>query len=144
MRYLFVTGKLAEPALRRVLAELAPRAGWEYEVAVLNISVAALMTPEWIARHLDLPEGVNRIMIPGWCGGDVSVIEAKTRVPVEVGPKDLMDLPIYFGQRKQVNLEPYHIEILAEINHAPRWPRDALLAEAKRLHAESNGCAMRD
>ena len=37
---LFVTGKLAEPALRRTLAELAPRAGFDYEVAVLPITVA--------------------------------------------------------------------------------------------------------
>src|SRR5439155_11507734 len=54
-RILFVTGKLAEPALRRVLGELAPRAGFEPEVAVLNISVAALMTANWVARHLDVP-----------------------------------------------------------------------------------------
>ena len=45
-RYLFVTGRLAEFALRQVLDELAPRAGFTAEVAVLPISVAALMTPE--------------------------------------------------------------------------------------------------
>jgi dihydropteroate synthase-like protein len=138
MRYLFVTGKLAEPALRRVLAELAPKAGWDYDVAVLNISVAALMTPQWIARHLEVPADrqIDRIMIPGWCGGDVRPIEEKTHIRVEVGPKDLMDLPLYFGQRRQVNLDQYRLEILAEINSAPRWPLDDLVAEAQRLHAE--------
>ena len=40
--YLFVTGRLAEFALRQVLDELAPRAGFAAEVAVLPISVAAL------------------------------------------------------------------------------------------------------
>ncbi|MCS7167875.1 MAG: DUF6513 domain-containing protein [Gemmatales bacterium] len=136
MRYLFVTGKLAEPALRRVLAELAPKAGWEYEIAVLNISVAALMTPDWIARHLQPPEHIDRIMIPGWCGGDLTPLLQKAKVPVEVGPKDLIDLPSYFGQKRQVSLDKYHIEILAEINYAPRLTREELLAEAQRLRRE--------
>ena len=41
-RYLFVTGKLAEPALRETLrrAELP----FDYDVAVMKITVAALMT----------------------------------------------------------------------------------------------------
>ena len=47
-RVLFVTGRLAEPALRRVLAEMAPP--FAYDVAVLRITVAALMTTAWIAR----------------------------------------------------------------------------------------------
>ena len=51
---LFVTGKLAEPALRRVLAELAPRR-LRASVAVLPITVAALATTPWIARHLTRP-----------------------------------------------------------------------------------------
>jgi hypothetical protein len=47
---LFVTGRLAEPALRRVLAGMAPP--FACDVAVLKITVAALMTTTWIARHL--------------------------------------------------------------------------------------------
>ena len=56
-RFLFVTGRLAEFALRQVLDELAPRAAFAAEVAVLPISVAALMTPRWVARHLEVPPG---------------------------------------------------------------------------------------
>ena len=48
MKVLFVTGKLAEPSLRRVLAEMPPP--FRYDVAVLKITVAALMTTSWIAR----------------------------------------------------------------------------------------------
>ena len=59
-RLLFVTGRLAEPALRRVLAELAPAAGLRAEVAVLPITVAALLTTPWVARHLTVPAGVGR------------------------------------------------------------------------------------
>ena len=47
---LFVTGTLAEPALRATLEAMAPP--FPYEVAVLRITVAALMTTPWIARHL--------------------------------------------------------------------------------------------
>ena len=46
-RLLFVTGRLAEFALRRELDDLASRAGFTAEVAVLPISVAALMSPRW-------------------------------------------------------------------------------------------------
>src|SRR5262249_28099001 len=69
-RVLFITGKLAEPALRRVLAEVAPRAGIEPEVAVLPISVAALLTTEWIARHLTPSADVSRIVLPGFVRGE--------------------------------------------------------------------------
>ena len=43
MKVLFVTGRLAERALRRTLAEMKP--DFEAEVAVMKITVAALMTP---------------------------------------------------------------------------------------------------
>ena len=56
-RFLFVTGRLAEHALRQVLDELAPRAAFTAEVAVLPISVAALMAPAWVARHLEVGPG---------------------------------------------------------------------------------------
>ena len=71
-RVLFVTGRLAEPALRRVLSEMAPP--FAYDVAVLGITVAALMTTDWIARRLEVSPGVTRIMIPGSCQGDVSAL----------------------------------------------------------------------
>src|SRR5688572_26370270 len=55
---LFVTGKLAEPALRRTVAEVASRAGFEYSIAVLPITVVALASTGWIARHLQPPAGI--------------------------------------------------------------------------------------
>jgi len=67
-RVLFVTGKLAEPALRRVLADAA--LPFEYDVAVMKITVAALMTTEWLGRFLKVPAGVDRVMLPGLCEGD--------------------------------------------------------------------------
>ena len=49
-RVLFVTGRLAEPSLRRTLTSLT--LPFAYDVAVLKITVAALMTTTWIAQHL--------------------------------------------------------------------------------------------
>ena len=68
-RILFVTGKLAEPALRRVVAEVGPQVGFEPEVAVLPITVAALLTTYWVGRKLHIPAGTDRVLLPGYCRG---------------------------------------------------------------------------
>src|SRR5207247_11225348 len=91
-RLLFVTGKLAEPALRRLLAELAPTAGFDYEVAVLPITVVALATTTWVARHLAVPAGIERVVLPGLCPGALEPVQAGTPARVERGPRDLQDL----------------------------------------------------
>jgi dihydropteroate synthase-like protein len=130
---LLVTGKLAEPALRRELADLAARCGFDHTVAVLPISVAALMTAEWVGRHLAVPPGIDRIVLPGLCSGDLAPLAEKTGLPVERGPKDLRDLPEYFGGPSIAaeGYGPFDIGILAEINHAPRLSREDLLAQAR-------------
>src|SRR4051812_20405439 len=97
---LFVTGKLAEPALRRTLVELAPQVGLDCAVAVLPITVVALATTPWIASHLALPEGVGRLILPGLCRGDLAVLEERfPGVVIERGPEDLRELPEHFGSR---------------------------------------------
>lgn len=138
MKILFVTGRLAEPALRQILDELAPSAGFEPEVAVLPISVAALLTPRWVARHLLVPEGVDRVILPGHCRGDLSEVERVAGVPVELGPEDLRDLPRLFGKAdaRRNGYGAHDIEILAEINHAPRLARADLIAIAEHYRSE--------
>jgi dihydropteroate synthase-like protein len=132
---LFVTGKLAEPSLRRTLADLAAQAGFEYSVAVLPITVVALATTPWVARHLNLPQGIERVILPGLCGGELSVVEAVAGVPVERGPKDLRDLPEFFGAHSgpPPGYGAHDIAILAEINHAPGLPLADLLQQARVL-----------
>jgi hypothetical protein len=95
-RLLFVTGKLAAPALRDTLgrADLP----FDYDVAVMKITVAALMTTNWIARFLEVPDAVTRIMIPGMCEGDVDVLSERFGIPAEKGPADVKALPSWFGQ----------------------------------------------
>ena len=81
--YLFVTGRLAEPSLRKVVAELAPAVAIDFTVVVMPITVAALMTPKWIARRLEVPEGITRILVPGYCQGDLSPIAETVHLPIE-------------------------------------------------------------
>ena len=105
---------------------------------MLPISVAALMTPRWVARHLEVPEGIDRVVLPGHCRGDLSAVEAKAGTDVVLGPEDLRDLPRYLGQADDAldDYGAFDIEILAEVNHAPRLGLDAILAEADRYAAE--------
>ena len=134
MSVLFVTGQLAEPALRRVLTDMAPP--FAYDVAVLKITVAALMTTPWIARNLDVPAGTDFVLIPGLCEGDPQIISDTCRVPVQKGPKDVREIPRHFGQAAAARAYgAWDIEIVAEINNAPRLTRDALRTEADYFRA---------
>jgi Family of unknown function (DUF6513)/Pterin binding enzyme len=131
---LFVTGRLAEYALRRVLDDLAPRVGFAPRVAVLPISVAALMPPRWVARHLEVPPEMDRVILPGHCRGDLAPIVERARgARVERGPEDLRDLPRFFGQDegRPDDYGAYDIEILAEINHAPTLGSSEILNQAR-------------
>ena len=143
-RILFVTGRLAEPSLRAVLTPLAARLGIESEVVVLGISVAALMRADWIRKKLALPEGIQRVIVPGWCGGDLATLTAHFGVPFERGPKDLFELPEFFGaeSRPRPTLDEYSIEILAEINHAPRLAFEELMRQA--IHYRDSGADLID
>jgi dihydropteroate synthase len=134
-RVLFVTGKLAEPALRRVLTDsfgTGEAAPFAWDVAVMKITVAALMTTEWIARFLQVPAGTDLVIIPGLCEGDPGVLEASVGVRVEKGPKDLREIPQHFGRAAAGrDYGAWDIEIFAEINNAPKLTRAAIRANAE-------------
>ena len=139
--HLFVTGKLAADALMLALEKMEP--DFQYEVAVLNISVAALMDTRWIARHLSDAIGCDQVMIPGWCPGDLSIIENRLGVPVIRGPKDLKDLPVFFGrERIQEGYGEYRVRIIAEIVEAYRMPWDRILDMAE--YYQTNGADIID
>ena len=129
-RILFVTGRFAEEPLRKVVDQLAEESDFTGSLAVTKISVAALLHADWLAGQLQIDDPVDRVIVPGWCQGDLSRLEAQFNTPFERGPKDLFDLPAYFGSEKKepVDLSQYTIEILAEINHAPRLELQEIVA----------------
>ena len=133
----FVTGRLAEHALRPLVARLWENLKFDYSVDVLPITVAALMTPAWVARHASIPPAATRVIVPGYCEGDLAPIQALTAGSVERGPRDLRELDEFFGQsnRERTDYGGYDIEILAEINHAPRLPLAEILKSAQTLRA---------
>jgi len=134
-RVLFITGKLAEPALRRTISELTQRMAIEPEVVVMPISVAALLTTDWIRRHLPEIARVDRVIVPGLCRGDLDILRTNINSIVERGPKDVSDLTEYLsGHHVTPTLDRYDIEIIAEINHAPQLNPEDILATAQRYH----------
>lgn len=138
----FVTGKLAEQSLRQVVRELAGSVGFEYSVDVMPITVAALLTPKWIAARLNIPAEATEILLPGYCDTDLSPITAVTDLPVRVGPRELRGLPEFFGRQRNEDYGEHRIEILAEINHAPRMSLPQILELAE--HYRQSGADLID
>jgi len=134
----FVTGRLAEVSLRKVVSSLVADIGFDYSIDVLPITVAALMTPEWIARKISVPPAATRIVLPGYCQGDTTPLsDVVGDRPIEFGPRDLRRLPDFFGQQGPPEAYGQHdIEILAEINNCPRLELSEILTIAKRYAAD--------
>jgi len=137
---LFLTGKLAEKSLNKVLQEVQanPKAPqFKYRVEQIGVSVAALMTPDLIARRLNNVGDANKVILPGLCQGDLTSLQAKYGVPVERGPDDLKDLPQYFGQQgKAPDLSQYSVQMFAEIVDAPDLTVAQILAKAERFQGQ--------
>ena len=131
-KILFVTGRLAEASVHDVVAGLSERLGFQYEVAVPGVQVAALLHTDLLLRRLSVAGDVDRVILPGWCQGELAELDSHFGKPFELGPKNLHDLPEYFGlgRRKDVSLDQYSIEIVAEINHATRQPVENVVREA--------------
>jgi len=89
MRILLVTGKLAEPLVRKY--------GEGCDVLATPVSVAAFLTPELIVKYLR-KAGVRSgdydlILIPGLVRGSAQPIEDEIGIPTFKGPRNAMDLP---------------------------------------------------
>jgi dihydropteroate synthase-like protein len=132
--YLFVTGKLAAPALQSTLAAMKPE--FSFRVAVLGISVAAFMNVDWIAGQLPDAEDCRTVMLPGLCQGDLRIIGEHLQKPVIRGPVDLKDLPLYFGGKRDMSAYgECRVKILAEITEASSLSHEAILAQARYYKA---------
>lgn len=134
-RILFLTGRLAQHSLEKVLAGMAP-APFEWEVRELGLQVAGLMTADMIARRLHELTGFDRVMVPGRCRGDLDALSAHFGVPVERGPEELKDLPRHFNRAaRAVDLSHYETRIFAEIVDASQLDVDGVVRRARQLRA---------
>jgi len=88
-RILLVTGRLAEPLVRKY--------GKGCDVFVTPVSVAAFLTPELIVSYLKKAgvksEDYDLILIPGLVRGSAWIIEDELGIPAFKGPRNVMDLP---------------------------------------------------
>ena len=127
---LFLTGKLAEKSLHRVLESMQPTV-FSYEVRQLGVSVAALMTTQLIQKRLKDTGQADKIVIPGRCIGDIEILSNSLGIPVERGPEELKDLPAYFGQMAiNTDLSKFDVQIFAEIVDAPNMSIEEIVKRA--------------
>ena len=132
----FLTGRLAQPQLERVLAGIQ-QAPFTWEVREIGLQVAALMTADLIRRRVTPPVQAQRIVVPGRCRGDLDALSAHYGVPVQRGPEELKDLPQFFDRAAQpVDLSEHEVAIFAEIVDAPQLTVNAIVERAKALQRD--------
>jgi dihydropteroate synthase-like protein len=135
-KILFLTGKLAENSLNRVLENM-PSKQFEAQVLNIGVSVAALMTPQMILRRVAKVANADKIIVPGLCVGNLNELEQYYGVPVLKGPIDLKDLPQFFGHERQTtDLSQYATSIFAEIVDAPFLTVEKILERAEIFRAQ--------
>jgi len=138
---LFLTGKLAEKQLHAILEKMQPE--FTYTVHQIGVKVAALMTAEMIGRRLKDTFNADRIILPGRCRGDLDLLSEKLNLPVERGPEELKDLPLFFGkQALHIDLSRYAVNIFAEIVDAPNLTVDEVIQRA--YYYQKNGANVID
>ena len=133
----FVTGKLAADALRATVAQLPIELNIIPTIEVAPITVAALMTIEWLNGKIQVPRDAQRVILPGYCRGELACLDVPATCQVELGPRDLRALPAYLGAAAPPS--DYGIcdmEIIAEINHAPQLALAEIIERARRLAAD--------
>ena len=132
--YHFVTGRLAEGLLREIAESLSQQYSFRYSIGVMPITVAALMTPRWLRKHLDAPPEATHLIVPGYCEHGIAELSESLNIPVICGPNDCRALPELFGGTTAMDdFGRYDIQIIAEINHAPRLSKQRLIETAKSL-----------
>jgi dihydropteroate synthase-like protein len=141
-RIVFLTGRLAEANLRRVLATIEPPA-FEPEVREIGLQVAALMTTDMVRRRVAAPlvfadgRPAERMILPGRCRGDVEALSRHYGIPVQRGPEELKDLPQFFNREaRPIALDEYRVAIFAEIVDAPRLTVEQVVERARRYAAD--------
>lgn len=135
--YHFVTGRLAHHALCEIVEKLSKQHSFQYSIGVMPITVAALITPRWLRRKLSVPSEATHLILPGYCEVGIEEFSNEISIPVICGPNDCRFLPEMFGDESVApDLDKFDIEIIAEINHAPRSSVAEVLERALKLQSE--------
>lgn len=102
MKVLLITGLLAKD----MVTHYAQKSNVKTEVLALKVPVAALLTPQYIARETEKLNlhGFDMILVPGLIRGTTTVIEDATRILTFKGPKYAADLPTVLDLVGQVEL----------------------------------------
>ena len=129
-KILFLTGKLAERQLKRILKSMKPE--FSYKINQVGVSVAALMSENIIMRRVSKDNEVDKIIVPGKFRVDLNKLSNFFKVPVERGPDDISHLPDYFGlDSTNVELNDYECQIFAEIVDAAILKVDQIIKIAE-------------
>jgi dihydropteroate synthase-like protein len=94
MKVLAVTGRLAEDLVRRSCKEA--------DVLVLDIDIAAFITPQMLLGAE--PKGYDLILIPGAATADFSDAEAVLGTKIRLGPKHAADLGVVLDHLDYIEL----------------------------------------
>ncbi len=130
-KILFVTGKLAERQLQRILSAMKPE--FSYKINQIGVSVAALMSENILMRRVEKDKGIDKIIVPGRFRGDLDKLSKFFKVPVLRGPDDIRNLPDYFGMdKKKEELNEYDCLIFAEIVDATLLSVSEIIEKAKK------------
>jgi dihydropteroate synthase len=135
-RVVLVTGSLAEPRVKRVAEQVASDK-LEPVVANVGVKVAALMTTDIVERRLTLPEGADRVVMPGRFRGDLERLSDFFGTRFERGPDEVADLPEYLGHAKEKpDLSQHNVTIFAEIVDATLMTPEEIVTRSRMLRAD--------
>jgi dihydropteroate synthase-like protein len=135
-RILFLTGRLAQSRLEKVLQGMTPTA-FDGSIFNVGVKVAALMTEPILIRRLPRPVNADRVVVPGRCRADLARLGREFGVPFQRGPDELKDLPAFLGKAgAALDLSLHALRIFAEIVDASQMSLEAILARADLLRVE--------
>src|SRR5580693_9668156 len=96
-RILFLTGRLAQSRLEKVLQGMGPTP-FDWSIFNVGVKVAALMTEPILVRRLPRPLNADRVVMPGRCRADLARLTQEFGTQFQRGPDELKDLPEFFGK----------------------------------------------
>jgi 2-amino-4-hydroxy-6-hydroxymethyldihydropteridine diphosphokinase len=144
-RFIFVTGRLAQQWLEEYLAQTAPKLGFEYKVAALNIDVAAFITCRFIADKLlltaDERQSFDLLVVPGFAGGDLAAVEQATGLRTLRGPTELHELESFcaglVSRHQEVVSRPFYYtgEQLRRMHEQLRDPNIRIYIDGQHVYA---------